>query len=40
MTMANQEQYNPHEIEPAVQKYWDEHQTFKARMDKSREKFY
>ena len=38
--MANQEQYNPHEIEPAVQKYWDEHQTFKARMDKSREKFY
>ena len=27
-------------IESKWQKYWDEHPTFKARMDKSREKFY
>ncbi len=32
--------YNPQEIEPEVQKYWEEHQTFHAVEDDSKEKYY
>lgn len=32
--------YNPQEIESEVQKYWNEHQTFHAKADPSKEKFY
>lgn len=32
--------YNPQEIEPEVQKYWEEHRTFHAVEDKSKEKYY
>ncbi len=35
-----QEQYNPKQIEPAVQKHWEEKQTFKADDNSSKEKFY
>lgn len=34
------EQYNPQEIEPRVQKHWEEDQTFKATEDQDKEKFY
>lgn len=34
------EQYNPQEIEPRVQKHWEEDQTFKATEDPDKEKFY
>jgi len=33
-------QYNPREIEPKVQQYWDQQQTFAATEDASKEKFY
>ena len=36
----NKVAYNPQEIEPEVQKYWEEHQTFKVSEDKSKEKYY
>ena len=32
--------YNPQEIEPEVQKYWEDHQTFHAVMDSKKEKYY
>lgn len=32
--------YNPQEIEPQIQKYWDEHESFHATEDKNREKYY
>ena len=32
--------YNPQEIEPAVQKYWEDNQTFHATEDKTKEKYY
>ena len=32
--------YNPQEIEPEVQKYWEDHQTFHAVKDKNKEKYY
>ncbi len=32
--------YNPQEIEPEVQKYWEDHQTFHAVMDSRKEKYY
>lgn len=35
-----QETYLPHEIEPAVQKQWEEKQVFRAVADASKEKFY
>ncbi|CAJ0993018.1 leucine--tRNA ligase [Pantoea sp. Nvir] len=35
-----QEQYRPEEIEPRVQKHWDENQTFKVTEDKNKEKYY
>ena len=28
---ANKAAYNPQEIEPRVQKYWEDHQTFQAK---------
>ena len=37
---ANKAAYNPQEIEPRVQKYWEEHQTFQAKEDPNREKYY
>lgn len=38
--MATNVAYNPQELESEVQKYWDEHQTFHAKADPSKEKFY
>lgn len=38
--MATNVAYNPQELESEVQKYWDEHQTFKAKADPNKEKFY
>ena len=35
-----QEQYNPQEIEPQVQQFWNENKVFKAVVDSNREKFY
>ncbi|AOV17553.1 leucine--tRNA ligase [Acidihalobacter aeolianus] len=35
-----QEQYDAAGVEQAAQAYWDEHETFKAREDATREKFY
>lgn len=35
-----QEQYNPHDIEPSVQKKWEEEQTFKVTEQPGKEKFY
>ncbi len=35
-----QEQYDATEVEQAAQGYWDVHETFRAREDQSREKFY
>ncbi|MDP2505758.1 leucine--tRNA ligase [Oceanobacter sp. 3_MG-2023] len=35
-----QETYAPHDIEPAVQKQWQENQVFRAVADASKEKFY
>lgn len=32
--------YNPSEIEPKWQAYWEEHQTFRSEVDPSRKKFY
>jgi leucyl-tRNA synthetase len=32
--------YNPREIEPKWQKYWQENKTFKAEIDKTKEKYY
>ena len=32
--------YNPQEIEPEVQKYWEEHHSFHAVEDRSKEKYY
>lgn len=37
---ANKVAYNPQEIEPEVQKYWADHQTFHATEDKNKEKYY
>ena len=34
---ANKVAYNPQEIEPEVQKYWADHQTFHATEDKNKE---
>ena len=34
------EQYNPQAIEQAIQKQWQEQQTFKATEDNNKEKFY
>lgn len=34
------EQYNPHDLEPKVQDYWNSNKTFKAVEDNSKEKFY
>lgn len=33
-------EYNHKDIEPKWQKYWDEHKTFKAEIDKNKEKYY
>lgn len=38
--MATNVAYNPQELESEVQKYWDEHQTFRAKADPSKEKYY
>ncbi|CAG9297268.1 leucine--tRNA ligase [Celerinatantimonas diazotrophica] len=35
-----QEQYNPHDIEPQVQKNWEQEQTFKVTEQPGKEKFY
>ena len=35
-----QQQYNPSQIEPAVQQYWAENKVFKAIKDTSKEKYY
>ncbi len=35
-----QEQYRPEEIEPKVQKHWDEQETFKVTEDPTKEKYY
>ena len=41
MSMSdNKTIYNPQEIEPEVQKYWAEHETFAAKEDKTKEKYY
>ena len=41
MSMAdNKVAYNPQEIEPEVQKYWADHDTFHATEDKNKEKYY
>ena len=32
--------YNPQQLETEVQKYWDDHQTFHAKADPNKEKFY
>ena len=32
--------YSPRDLEPAVQRYWDEHRTFAAGEDPAREKYY
>ena len=32
--------YDPKAIEPKWQEYWDEHQTYRAETDPSREKFF
>ena len=34
------EQYNPHDLEPKVQKHWAENKTFKANDKSNKEKFY
>ncbi|MBO5566531.1 MAG: leucine--tRNA ligase [Succinivibrio sp.] len=38
--MSDKVVYNPQEIEPEVQKYWEDHQAFKAEEDKNKEKYY
>lgn len=35
-----QDTYTPHEIEPAIQKRWDNEQVFRATVDTNKEKFY
>lgn len=35
-----QQQYNPSEIEPKVQRYWAENKVFKAVKDVTKEKYY
>ncbi len=35
-----QERYDPTAIEPAAQRYWDEHRTFEATEDPARQKYY
>jgi leucyl-tRNA synthetase len=35
-----EEHYNPVDVEPKWQKYWDENHTFKVKADKSKEKYY
>ncbi|MCK5312248.1 MAG: class I tRNA ligase family protein, partial [Desulfobacteraceae bacterium] len=35
-----EEHYNPVDVEPKWQKYWDENRTFKVKEDKSKEKYY
>lgn len=37
---TNDTAYNPQEIEPEIQQYWQEHETFHACEDQSREKYY
>lgn len=37
---TNDTAYNPQEIEPEIQQYWQDHQTFHAVEDKNREKYY
>ena len=37
---AMQEQYRPEDIEPKVQRHWDEKATFKVTEDNSKEKYY
>ena len=37
---TNNVAYNPQEIEPQIQKYWEEHKTFHAVEDKNKEKYY
>ena len=37
---TNNVAYNPQEIEPQIQKFWEEHKTFHATEDKSKEKYY
>ena len=37
---TNHVAYNPQEIEAEVQKYWADHQTFHAKADPNKEKFY
>src|SRR5574344_2457670 len=34
------EQYNPHDLEPKVQDYWNSHKTFKVVENPGKEKFY
>lgn len=34
------EQYNPHDLEPKVQEFWEKNKTFKASENTGREKFY
>lgn len=38
--MATNVAYNPQELEPEVQKYWQDNQTFHAKEDKNKEKYY
>lgn len=40
MMATNNVAYNPQEIEPQIQKYWLEHETFHAKEDKTKEKYY
>ena len=37
---TNNVAYNPQEIEPQIQKYWEDHKTFHATEDKNKEKYY
>ena len=37
---TNNVAYNPQEIEPQIQKFWEEHKTFHATEDKNKEKYY
>ena len=37
---TNDVAYNPQEIEPQIQKYWDDNKTFCASEDKNKEKYY
>ncbi|MAY56645.1 MAG: leucine--tRNA ligase [Gammaproteobacteria bacterium] len=40
MSNSEETQYNPQEVEAQAQQYWEQHQSFKASEDPTREKFY